>query len=314
MITNVSLVTVYVNDIDESKAFYTDTLGFVLKNDITLSPEFRWCTVHQADHPELELALMLPGPPMDEESADSIRRIMAKGMMHGVGLRHRQLPQDVRRPGREGRRVHPGTVRPPVRRRGGPPGQLRQLAGPGRAEALQRSGFRLALQRPSAAPCLTELFVSIQLAQRISRGAGCGGVLPGGHDRRHDRGGDDVARSRGVRLAGGVQPGERGAAERLRPGHGGGEAVPAPPGGVHDRQLAGRFQQSGRARRTWGRRSSGSSGPRWSGWSASRSRSARSTFARSGPPVRMVRAWPRWGNAGCVTIWSGPRSSCSTAY
>ena len=87
MITNVSLVTVYVNDIDESKAFYTDTLGFVLKNDITLSPEFRWCTVHQADHPEIELALMLPGPPMDEESADAIRRIMAKGMMHGVGLR-----------------------------------------------------------------------------------------------------------------------------------------------------------------------------------------------------------------------------------
>jgi catechol 2,3-dioxygenase-like lactoylglutathione lyase family enzyme len=87
VITNVSLVTVYVNDIDEARDFYTETLGFVLKNDITLSPEFRWCTVHQADHPELELALMLPGPPMDEESADAIRRIMAKGMMHGVGLR-----------------------------------------------------------------------------------------------------------------------------------------------------------------------------------------------------------------------------------
>lgn len=87
MITNVSLVTVYVNDIDESLAFYTETLGFVLKNDITLSPEFRWCTVYQTDHPELELALMLPGPPMDEESADAIRRIMAKGAMHGFGVR-----------------------------------------------------------------------------------------------------------------------------------------------------------------------------------------------------------------------------------
>jgi len=87
LITNVHLVTVYVNDIDESKAFYTDTLGFVLKNDITLGPDFRWCTVHQRDHPELELALMIPGPPMDPESAESIRRIMAKGMMHGVGVR-----------------------------------------------------------------------------------------------------------------------------------------------------------------------------------------------------------------------------------
>jgi len=86
VITNVSLVTVYVNDIDEAKAFYTEKLGFVLGEDITLSEDFRWCTVHQSDHPELELALMLPGPPMDEESAAAIQRIMAKGLMHGVGL------------------------------------------------------------------------------------------------------------------------------------------------------------------------------------------------------------------------------------
>src|SRR5262249_28582324 len=79
VITNVSLVTVYVNDIDEAKAFYTEKLGFVLGDDITLSEDFRWCTVHQADHPELELALMLPGAPMDEESAGWIKRIMAKG-------------------------------------------------------------------------------------------------------------------------------------------------------------------------------------------------------------------------------------------
>ncbi|TCN42063.1 catechol 2,3-dioxygenase-like lactoylglutathione lyase family enzyme [Kribbella orskensis] len=86
MITNVSLVTVYVNDIDESKVFYTEKLGFVLKEDIKL-PDFHWCTVYQADHPELRLALMKPGPPMDEESAESIRRIMAKGSMHGFGIR-----------------------------------------------------------------------------------------------------------------------------------------------------------------------------------------------------------------------------------
>jgi catechol 2,3-dioxygenase-like lactoylglutathione lyase family enzyme len=86
VITNVSLVTVYVTDTDEAKAFYTEKLGFKLKEDITLGPEFRWCTVYQADHPELRLALMLPGPPMDEESAEAIRRIMAKGAMHGFGI------------------------------------------------------------------------------------------------------------------------------------------------------------------------------------------------------------------------------------
>jgi catechol 2,3-dioxygenase-like lactoylglutathione lyase family enzyme len=85
MITNVSMVTVYVTDIDEAKVFYTEKLGFKLKEDISL-PDFRWCTVYQADHPELRLALMLPGPPLDEESADWMRRIMAKGSMHGFGI------------------------------------------------------------------------------------------------------------------------------------------------------------------------------------------------------------------------------------
>jgi catechol 2,3-dioxygenase-like lactoylglutathione lyase family enzyme len=85
VITNVSLVTVYVTDIDEAKAFYTDKLGFKLKEDISL-PDFRWCTVYQADHPELELTLMVPGPPLDEESADWMRRIMAKGSLHGFGI------------------------------------------------------------------------------------------------------------------------------------------------------------------------------------------------------------------------------------
>ena len=85
MITNVSLVTVYVHDIDEAKAFYTGKLGFVLKEDINLG-DFRWCTVYQADHPELRLALMLPGPPLDEDAADMIRRSLAKGTMHGFGI------------------------------------------------------------------------------------------------------------------------------------------------------------------------------------------------------------------------------------
>jgi catechol 2,3-dioxygenase-like lactoylglutathione lyase family enzyme len=85
LITNVSLITVYVHDIDDAKAFYTEKLGFVLSQDVTVG-DFRWCTVHQADHPELEVTLMLPGPPLDPESAESIRRIMAKGSMHALGL------------------------------------------------------------------------------------------------------------------------------------------------------------------------------------------------------------------------------------
>jgi catechol 2,3-dioxygenase-like lactoylglutathione lyase family enzyme len=85
MITNISLMSVFVNDIDEAKAFYTDKLGFVLKTDIKL-PDFRWCTVHHPDHPELDLQLALPGPPLDEEATAAVRRMMAKGTMHGFGI------------------------------------------------------------------------------------------------------------------------------------------------------------------------------------------------------------------------------------
>ena len=42
MITNVSLVTVYVNDIDEAKAFYTDRAGFNADHDHQVSDELRF--------------------------------------------------------------------------------------------------------------------------------------------------------------------------------------------------------------------------------------------------------------------------------
>ncbi|GAA1565435.1 MULTISPECIES: VOC family protein [Kribbella] len=85
MITNISLVSVFVNDVDEAKVFYTEKLGFAVKDDITL-PEFRWCTVYHPNHPELELQLAVPGPPLDEEGTAAIKRMMAKGTMHGFGI------------------------------------------------------------------------------------------------------------------------------------------------------------------------------------------------------------------------------------
>ena len=44
MITNVSLVTVYVTDQDEAKKFYTEVLGFEARADATLG-DYRWVTV-----------------------------------------------------------------------------------------------------------------------------------------------------------------------------------------------------------------------------------------------------------------------------
>jgi catechol 2,3-dioxygenase-like lactoylglutathione lyase family enzyme len=86
MITNVSLVTIWVTDQDEAKSFYIDTLGFQEATDITMGDGYRWLTVAHPDHPELELTLMKPGPMLDEASATALRQMLDKGSLGAVGL------------------------------------------------------------------------------------------------------------------------------------------------------------------------------------------------------------------------------------
>ena len=80
-ITNVGL---WVHDQDEALAWYTEKLGFELREDVTL-PEFgdyRWLTVQHPDQPSFQLGLFLPGPPtIDAGTAQSVREIVAKGAM-----------------------------------------------------------------------------------------------------------------------------------------------------------------------------------------------------------------------------------------
>ena len=86
MITNISLFTVYVTDQDEAKAFYTDVLGFEERKDIQMGEGFRWVTVGHPTQPELDVTLMVPGPPLDDQMAEAVRRSLANGYMGGFGL------------------------------------------------------------------------------------------------------------------------------------------------------------------------------------------------------------------------------------
>jgi catechol 2,3-dioxygenase-like lactoylglutathione lyase family enzyme len=86
MITNISIVNVFVNDVDESKGFYTDVLGFEAKDDITLGDGYRWCTVVHPSQPELLVSLAVPGPPHPPQLVEAIKRAMAEGNMNGLGL------------------------------------------------------------------------------------------------------------------------------------------------------------------------------------------------------------------------------------
>jgi catechol 2,3-dioxygenase-like lactoylglutathione lyase family enzyme len=86
MITNISLTTLWVTDQDAAKRFYIETLGFVEGTDVTLGDGFRWVTVKHPNQPELEVVLSIPGPPLQDQTADAIRRALASGTMGGFGL------------------------------------------------------------------------------------------------------------------------------------------------------------------------------------------------------------------------------------
>ncbi len=85
MITNISIASVFVKDVDESKRFYIDVLGFHEKDDITMG-DYRWCTVVHPDQPELQVHLAIPGPPMEPHLVEAITRAQAGGGMAGLGL------------------------------------------------------------------------------------------------------------------------------------------------------------------------------------------------------------------------------------
>jgi catechol 2,3-dioxygenase-like lactoylglutathione lyase family enzyme len=85
MLRRLSHVTIYVNDQEAAKTFYTDKLGFEVRTDETMDG-FPWLTVGPKDQPELELILIEPNPPMcDPETAGVLREIIAKGTL-GTGV------------------------------------------------------------------------------------------------------------------------------------------------------------------------------------------------------------------------------------
>ena len=80
----------WVNDLDEALAFYTQKLGMEVRADVTL-PEmgnFRWLTVGPAGQPDIAIVLMaIPDPPvMDADTAEEVRKLMAKGFAGTIFL------------------------------------------------------------------------------------------------------------------------------------------------------------------------------------------------------------------------------------
>ena len=73
---------VIVHDPDPALAFYRDTLGLELRNDVARE-DFRWITVGAASQPGVAIVLTnyLNGSPAD---GDAVAALVAKGALNGV--------------------------------------------------------------------------------------------------------------------------------------------------------------------------------------------------------------------------------------
>jgi catechol 2,3-dioxygenase-like lactoylglutathione lyase family enzyme len=73
---------VLVHDPDQALAFYRDTLGLELRNDVAKG-DFRWITVGAGSQPGVAIVLTnyLNGSPADN---DTLAALIAKGALNGV--------------------------------------------------------------------------------------------------------------------------------------------------------------------------------------------------------------------------------------
>jgi hypothetical protein len=92
---------------------------------------FRWLTVSPHDQPDLEFALLKPGPPMhDEETGAQIRALVAKGAIGGGVWETDDCKATFDELSARGVEFLSRAGGAAVRHRGGVPGRLRELVQP----------------------------------------------------------------------------------------------------------------------------------------------------------------------------------------
>jgi uncharacterized glyoxalase superfamily protein PhnB len=86
----------WVHDQDEALGFYTEKLGFEVRTDATLPElgDFRWLSVSPPGQPDVAIVLMaIPGQPvMNDDVADEVRNLMAKGFAGAIFLTTEDCP------------------------------------------------------------------------------------------------------------------------------------------------------------------------------------------------------------------------------
>jgi len=86
----IATTQMWVHDQDVALEFYTKKLGMEVREDVTLAEmgDFRWLTVAPVGQDDVAIVLMaIPGAPvMDDQTAEDVRALMAKGFAGAVFL------------------------------------------------------------------------------------------------------------------------------------------------------------------------------------------------------------------------------------
>ncbi|AGZ38501.1 VOC family protein [Actinoplanes friuliensis] len=85
MITKLNVTSLFVLDKEEALEFYVGRLGLEKGSDVQQG-SYRWLTV-RVPGGGTEISLEEPGPPLhDEETAERLRELVAKGALNGLVL------------------------------------------------------------------------------------------------------------------------------------------------------------------------------------------------------------------------------------
>lgn len=90
MTVSLSGVHVIVDDPDAALAFYRDTLGLTVRNEVARDG-FRWIVLVTGSQPEIQIVLSQPHAGRSKEDGDAIAALLAKGELGMVQFRSDDL-------------------------------------------------------------------------------------------------------------------------------------------------------------------------------------------------------------------------------
>jgi catechol 2,3-dioxygenase-like lactoylglutathione lyase family enzyme len=90
MTVSLSGVHVIVDDPDAALAFYRDTLGLTVRNEVARDG-FRWIVLVTDSQPEIQIVLSQPHAGRSKEDGDAIAALLAKGELGMVQFRSDNL-------------------------------------------------------------------------------------------------------------------------------------------------------------------------------------------------------------------------------